>query len=205
MARNKRLRWAVFRSQLAATAAFEIRVISGAAFIVFPAPLFGHTLTLGGMIVRSTQPLCMPNWVRDDIAALRPLNRATLDTALSDGPITRDHRIAFGAYPRTPLRRLRAGSSGDDALHISTGSEAEAMAHCHAAQPRPASSCQLFTNNRCYQRSPGPRRAGARASGGAGGSDARAHPATVANPVPRPYTCAEPNRGPKCWRENAFF
>jgi len=60
MARNKRLRWAVFRSQLAATAAFEIRVISGAAFIVFPASLFGHTLTLGGMIVRSTQPLSAP-------------------------------------------------------------------------------------------------------------------------------------------------
>lgn len=82
----------------------------------------------------------LPAWVREgvaDIAALGPPDRARLDAALGDDPVTLDHMIAFGAYPRARLLvDWVMDTQGYDALIANSWTEAEAMAQFRAAFPR---------------------------------------------------------------------
>ena len=81
--------------------------------------------------------LSLPNWVREgvaDLAALGPPDRDTLASALGDGPVTLDHMIAFGAYPRARLLTdWVAQTQGVDGLLANTWTEDQAIDAFRAA------------------------------------------------------------------------
>ncbi len=78
----------------------------------------------------------LPAWVREgiaDMAALGPPDRAVLDAALGDDPVTLAQRIAFSSYPRARLLAdWMLETHGYDALINTDWSEAEAITHFRA-------------------------------------------------------------------------